>query len=52
MNAFCHTVFCKLPICPQVGVRVLADNNSWNVNGTTKPQNCWEDAQSTEIAGF
>jgi len=28
---------------PQLGVRFLADNNSWNVNG--KPQNCEADAQ-------
>jgi len=27
----------------QLGVRFLADSNSWNVNG--KPQNCEPDAQ-------
>jgi len=27
MNTICHTV------CSQLGVRFLADHNSWNVNG-------------------
>jgi len=28
---------------PQLGLRFLANSNSWNVNG--KPQNCEADAQ-------
>jgi len=28
---------------PQLGLRFLADDNNWNVNG--KPQNCDADAQ-------
>jgi len=31
---------------PQLGVRLFADSNSWNVNG--KSQNCEADTQSAE----
>jgi len=34
MNTVCHTACCMLHIRPQLGVRFLADSNSWNVNGT------------------
>jgi len=34
---------------PRLGVRFIADSNSWNVNG--RRQNCQADAQSTEAAG-
>jgi len=37
---------------PHLGMRFLADSNTWNMNG--KPQNCETAAQeySTEPAGF
>jgi len=38
-------------MCPQLGVRFLADSNSWNVNETPNI-NCEADAQKTEPAGF
>ena len=34
MNTYCHTVCCMLSTWPQLGVRFLADSNSWNGNGT------------------
>jgi len=35
INTFCQTVYCTVYcICHQLGVRFLADSNSWNVNGT------------------
>jgi len=36
-----------LHVCPQLGVRFLADSNSWNVNGTSilrtmrRYSKCW-----------
>jgi len=53
INTFCQTVYCTVYcICPQLGVRFLADSNSWNVNGTPPHQDCEANAQSTEPAGF
>jgi len=31
-----------LHICPQLGVKILADSNSWNVNGTPNLRNAWQ----------
>jgi len=36
----------------QLGVRFLADSNSWNVNGTPNPRILRQMLKSTEPAGF
>jgi len=36
---------------PQLGVRFIADSNSWNVNGTLNPRTVRQMLKSTEPTG-